>query len=304
MPDVTLKSLLEAGSHFGHQTKRWNPKMKPYIFGSRNGIYIIDLLKTVEKIKEASEFLEGVGSSSGQVLFVGTKKQAQIPIEEEAQRCGMPYVTKRWLGGTLTNFSTIKSRVNRLKELLQIDQADGAGGQLTKGKKKKEILRLGRERERLEKYLKGILEMDRLPKAVFVIDPIKEAIAVREARKMKIPVLAVVDTNCDPEGLDFVLPGNDDAIRAIRLFSSSVADAILEGKAMRKDEPAIEEAMEAAAKATESGPSAKAEKPSAAVGETEPPSDASEPEASVAAALEAEVPVTDRSAEPAEQLKE
>lgn len=304
MPDVTLKSLLEAGSHFGHQTKRWNPKMKPYIFGSRNGIYIIDLLKTVEKIKEASEFLEGVGSSSGQVLFVGTKKQAQIPIEEEAQRCGMPYVTKRWLGGTLTNFSTIKSRVNRLKELLQIDQADGAGGQLTKGKKKKEILRLGRERERLEKYLKGILEMDRLPKAVFVIDPIKEAIAVREARKMKIPVLAVVDTNCDPEGLDFVLPGNDDAIRAIRLFSSSVADAILEGKAMRKDEPAIEEAMEAAAKATESGPSTKAEKPSAAVGETEPPSDASEPEASVAAALEAEDPVADRSAEPAEQLKE
>ena len=163
---------------------------------------------------------------------MGTKKQAQIPIEEEAQRCGMPYVTKRWLGGTLTNFSTIKSRVNRLKELLQIDQADGAGGQLTKGKKKKEILRLGRERERLEKYLKGILEMDRLPKAVFVIDPIKEAIAVREARKMKIPVLAVVDTNCDPEGLDFVLPGNDDAIRAIRLFSSSVADAILGGKSL------------------------------------------------------------------------
>ncbi len=304
MPNVTLKSLLEAGSHFGHQTKRWNPKMKPYIFGSRNGVYIIDLLKTVEKIKEASEFLEGVGSSSGQVLFVGTKKQAQIPIEEEAQRCGMPYVTKRWLGGTLTNFSTIKSRVNRLKELLQIDQADGAGGQLTQGKKKKEILRLGRERERLEKYLKGILEMNQLPKAVFVIDPTKEAIAVREARKMKIPVLAVVDTNCDPEGLDFVLPGNDDAIRAIRLFSSSVADAILEGKAIRKDEPAIEEAMEAAAKAAESGPSAKAEKPSAVVGGTEPPSVASEPEAPVPAAPEPEDPVSDKSAEPAEQLKE
>ncbi len=234
MPQVTLKNLLEAGSHFGHQTKRWNPKMKPYIFGSRNGIYIIDLLKTLEKIKETSKFLRDVGSSSEQVLFVGTKKQAQGPVEEEAQRCGMPYVTKRWLGGTLTNFTTIKLRVNRLKELQQLGGTDGTSSPLTQGKTKKEILRLTRERERLEKYFKGIQDMDRIPKVMFIIDPNKESIALREARKLEIPIIAVVDTNCDPDGVDYILPGNDDAIRAIRLFSSIVADAILEGREMRK----------------------------------------------------------------------
>jgi small subunit ribosomal protein S2 len=231
VPQVTLKDLLEAGSHFGHQTKRWNPKMKPYIFGSRNGIYIIDLLKTLQKLKEAGDFLRDL---SGQVLFVGTKKQAQGAVEEQAQRCSMPYVTKRWLGGTLTNFTTIKSRVNRMKELQQLDNGDGSASPLTQGKTKKEILRLTRERERLEKYLKGIQEMDRIPKAMFVVDPSREAIAIKEALKLKIPVIAIVDTNCNPDGVNYVLPGNDDAIRAIRLFSSAIADAILEGKTMRK----------------------------------------------------------------------
>jgi small subunit ribosomal protein S2 len=231
VPQVTLKDLLEAGSHFGHQTKRWNPKMKPYIFGSRNGIYIIDLLKTLQKLKEAGDFLRDL---SGQVLFVGTKKQAQGAVEEQAQRCSMPYVTKRWLGGTLTNFTTIKSRVNRMKELQQLGNGDGSASPLTQGKTKKEILRLNRERERLEKYLKGLQEMDRIPKAMFVVDPSREAIAIKEALKLKIPVVAIVDTNSDPDGVDYVLPGNDDAIRAIRLFSSAIADAILEGKTMRK----------------------------------------------------------------------
>jgi small subunit ribosomal protein S2 len=205
--------------------------MKPYIFGSRNGIYIIDLLKTLEKLKEAGDFLRDL---SGQVLFVGTKKQAQGAVEEQAQRCSMPYVTKRWLGGTLTNFTTIKSRVNRMKELQQLDNGDGSASPLTQGKTKKEILRLTRERERLEKYLKGIQEMDRIPKAMFVVDPTREAIAIKEALKLKIPVIAIVDTNCNPDGVNYVLPGNDDAIRAIRLFSSAIADAILEGKTMRK----------------------------------------------------------------------
>ncbi|MFQ5913600.1 MAG: 30S ribosomal protein S2 [Nitrospinota bacterium] len=244
MPQVTLKDLLEAGSHFGHQTKRWNPKMRPYIFGSRNGIYVIDLLKTLEKIQDASEFLRGVGASTEQVLFVGTKKQAQAPVEEQAQRCRMPYVTKRWLGGTLTNFATIKGRVNRLKELQLLGDEAGAPSPLTQGKTKKEILRLRRERERLEKYLKGIQDMERIPKAMFVVDPNKEGIATQEARKLGIPIIAVVDTNCDPDGVDYILPGNDDAIRAIRLFSSVVADAILEGKTLSKtgDEADVAEA--------------------------------------------------------------
>jgi small subunit ribosomal protein S2 len=244
-----------------------------------------------------------VGASSGQVLFVGTKKQAQIPIEEEAQRCGMPYVTTRWLGGTLTNFSTIKARVNRLKELLQLDQADGAGGQLTQGKKKKEILRLSRERERLAKYFKGILEMERLPKAIFVVDPIKEAIAVREAKKLHIPVIAIVDTNCDPEGLDFVLPGNDDAIRAIRLFSSSIADAVLEGNAMRKDELDLEEAMVTAAKTAESETNAGNDDSSADSRKAETLLDDSESEAPTSTAPAAVDPSTEESAESGKKIE-
>ncbi len=264
MPEVTLKDLLEAGSHFGHQTKRWNPKMKPYIFGSRNGIYIIDLLKTLQKLKEAGDFLRGL---SGQVLFVGTKKQAQGAVEEQAQRCSMPYVTKRWLGGTLTNFATIKTRVNRMKELQQLDNGDGSASPLTQGKTKKEILRLNRERERLEKYLKGIQEMDRMPKAMFVVDPTREAIAIKEARKLGIPVIAVVDTNCDPDGVDYILPGNDDAIRAIRLFSSAMADAILEGKTMRKPGDEVEvsgKGLGDIAKEFEAAQMAKGESPSQA----------------------------------------
>ncbi|MFQ5693817.1 MAG: 30S ribosomal protein S2, partial [Nitrospinota bacterium] len=216
--------------------------------------------------------------------FVGTKKQAQTPVEEEARRCGMPYVTKRWLGGTLTNFATIKIRVNRLKELQQLDNEDGAASRLIQGKTKKEILRLSRERERLEKYFKGIQDMDRLPKALFIVDPNRESIAVREARKLGVPVIAVVDTNCDPDGVDYVLPGNDDAIRAIRLFSSAVADAILEGRAMKKDEATPD--VEAQLKAAQAESSAKAEP--APTGETKagPPAEAkpqpSEPAAQAA----------------------
>ncbi len=258
MAEVSLKSLLEAGSHFGHQTKRWNPKMKPYIFGSRNGIYIIDLLKTLEKISEADEFLQELGAGPGKVLFVGTKRQAQTAIEEEAQRCEMPYVTKRWLGGTLTNFTTIKLRVNRLKELQQMDNGEGPGAQLTQGKTKKEVLQLSRERTRLEKYFQGIRDMDKIPRALFVVDPNKESIAIREARKMGVHIIAVVDTNCNPDGVDTILPGNDDAIRAIRLFSSVVADAIIKGKARKKDEEELAEAFKAEQESRDKADKAKA----------------------------------------------
>ena len=223
---ITMKQLLEAGVHFGHQTKRWNPKMKPYIFGARNGIYIIDLQKTVGLARSAFRFVSDVTAKGGTVLFVGTKKQAQDAIREEASRSGMFYVTNRWLGGTLTNFKTVKTGIDRLKTIEKM-KADGTYERLPK----KEVASLEREREKLEKNLGGIKDLSRLPAALFVIDTKKEYIAIHEANRLGIPVVAVVDTNCDPEGIDFTIPGNDDAIRSIRLFTSKVAEACIEGKA-------------------------------------------------------------------------
>jgi len=222
-----MKELLEAGVHFGHQTRRWNPKMKKYIFGARNGIYIIDLQKTSRKLKEALSFASTVGSNGGVVLFVGTKRQAQEPVVEESGRCGMHYVDQRWLGGTLTNFATIRKRISRLKELDEL-QASEDLEKLTK----KERARLDKEHARLAKSLNGIKTMERLPQAMFVVDTNRERIAVAEAKKLKIPVIAIVDTNCDPDSIDYPIPGNDDANRAIRLFLGRFADAILEGRAV------------------------------------------------------------------------
>ena len=221
-----MKELLEAGVHFGHQTRRWNPKMKKYIFGARNGIYIIDLQQTSRMLRKALNFASQVGANGGSVLFVGTKRQAQEPVIEESARCGMHYVEQRWLGGTLTNFTTIRRRVNRLKELDSLDEEEA--NQLTK----KERARLDKEHSRLSKSLSGIKEMERLPRAMFVIDTNRERIAVNEARKLGIPVIALVDTNCDPDVVDYPIPGNDDAIRTIRLLLSRFADAILEGRSM------------------------------------------------------------------------
>jgi small subunit ribosomal protein S2 len=220
---ITMKELLEAGVHFGHQTKRWNPKMKRYIFGKRNGIYIIDLQKTLKLFKEASAFISDLASQGKRILFVGTKRQAQDAILEEANRCGMFYVNNRWLGGTLTNFTTVRRSIERLKEL------EAVLADTDKELSKKERAALDREREKLQKNLIGIREMDSLPDSLFVIDPKKEYIAVKEAKKLGIPVVAIVDTNCDPEDINYVIPGNDDAIRAIRLFTQKIADAVLEG---------------------------------------------------------------------------
>jgi small subunit ribosomal protein S2 len=225
MAVVQMKQLLEAGVHFGHQTRRWNPKMAPYIFTERNGIYIIDLQKTVRKLEEAYAFVRDLAANGGTVLFVGTKKQAQEAVEQEAQRCGMFYVNQRWLGGTLTNFQTIQKRIQRLHELERMHE-DGTFDVLSK----KEVLTLNREQERLEKYLGGIKAMEVLPDAIFVIDPRKEHNAVMEARKLHIPIVSVVDTNCDPDEIDHVIPGNDDAIRAVRLLTATMADAVLEGR--------------------------------------------------------------------------
>ncbi len=225
MPVVSMKELLESGVHFGHQTRRWNPKMREYIFTERNGIYIVDLQKTVRLMDEAYNFIRDTVFHGGTVLFVGTKKQAQETIQEEAGRCDMPYVNQRWLGGTLTNFSTIKLRVKRLMELEQQEESG-----LWEMLPKKEVANLNREKERLEKFLGGIKAMSRVPDAVYVVDPRKEEIAVRECRRLNIPVVAIVDTNCDPDDIDYVIPGNDDAIRAVRLLSSRIADAVLEGK--------------------------------------------------------------------------
>ncbi|MDD2756131.1 MAG: 30S ribosomal protein S2, partial [Methanothrix sp.] len=225
MAIVGMKQLLEAGVHFGHQTRRWNPKMKDYIFTERNGIYIIDLQKTVRKIDEAHNFIKDTVTDGGSVLFVGTKKQAQQTVEEEAARCGMFYVNERWLGGMLTNFQTIRSRIEYMKKLERMEE-DGS----FEVRPKKEVLQLVKERTRLHRFLKGIRDMDELPDAIFVIDPRKERIAVAEARKLGIPVVGIVDTNCDPDEVDYIIPGNDDAIRAIRLLTSIMADAVLEGK--------------------------------------------------------------------------
>lgn len=223
MSVISMKELLEAGVHFGHQTRRWNPKMAEYIFTERNGIYIVDLQKTLGKVEEAYEFIRSIADEGGTVLFVGTKKQAQEAIESEAKRCGMYFVSQRWLGGTLTNFKTIKKRIDRLFELEQME-ADGTFEVLPK----KEVLNLKGEKERLEKFLGGIKEMDRLPAALFVVDPKKERIAVREARNLGIPIVSIVDTNCDPDEVDYVIPGNDDAIRAVKLIAGKMADAIIE----------------------------------------------------------------------------
>ncbi|HLS06507.1 MAG TPA: 30S ribosomal protein S2 [Bacillota bacterium] len=225
MSVISMKQLLEAGVHFGHQTRRWNPKMKKYIFTERNGIYIIDLQKTVKKINEAYKFVRDLAANDGTLLFVGTKKQAQNTVYEEATRSGMFYVNQRWLGGTLTNFKTIRKSINRLKEIEKMEE-DGTFEVLPK----REVVELLREKDRLVKFLGGIKEMNKLPDAVFIIDPRKENIAVAEARKLNIPIIGIVDTNCDPDEIDYVIPANDDAIRAIKLLSSKMADAVLEGK--------------------------------------------------------------------------
>jgi small subunit ribosomal protein S2 len=227
MGDIAMKQLLEAGVHFGHQTSRWNPKMKPYIFGARNGIHIIDLQQTVAMFKEMENAVRNLAAGGGHILFLGTKKQAQEAIKEEAERCGMFYVHNRWLGGTLTNFSTIRQSIERLRKLEEMESDPKIAEALTK----KEMLGVRREKEKLEQSLGGIKSMRKLPDAIFVVDPKQEEIAVKEARKLGIPVIAVIDTNCDPDLVDVKVPGNDDAIRAIRLFCAAIADAVIEGKA-------------------------------------------------------------------------
>ena len=225
MAVISMKQLLEAGVHFGHHTRRWNPKMAEYIFTERNSIYIIDLQKTVKKMVEAYNEVVEIAKDGGEFLFVGTKKQAQESVEEEAKRCGMYYVNQRWLGGMLTNFSTIKTRIHRLKDLEEMEQ-DGTFDVLPK----KEVAALMKEKEKLEKNIGGIKDMPRIPDCIFVVDPRKERIAVKEAMNLGIPIVGIVDTNCDPDEIDFVIPGNDDAIRAVKLISSKIADAILEGR--------------------------------------------------------------------------
>jgi small subunit ribosomal protein S2 len=230
---IALKDLLEAGVHFGHQTKRWNPKMKQYIFGQRNGIYIIDLAKTAKLFRDAEAFVHNLAAEGRTILFVGTKRQAQDAIAEEAQRAGMYFVNQRWLGGLLTNFTTIQRSLARLRDL-EAMETDGRYETITK----KEIAQVEKEKRKLQKNLEGIRNMSRLPDAVFVVDTRKEKIAVDEARKLKIPVIGVVDTNCDPDEVDFVIPGNDDALRAIRLFASRIADAVLAGRGIRESSQA------------------------------------------------------------------
>ena len=225
MSVVSMKQLLEAGVHFGHQTRRWNPKMAPYIYMERNGIYIIDLQKTVKKLEEAYNFVRDTAANGGTILFVGTKKQAQDAVREEAEKAGMYYVNARWLGGMLTNFKTMRTRIDRLTQLRRM-QEDGTFDMLPK----KEVIKLTGEIAKLEKYLGGVKEMRRLPSAMFVIDPRKERNAIAEARKLHIPIVAIVDTNCDPDEVDYPIPGNDDAIRAIRLISSTMANAVQEGR--------------------------------------------------------------------------
>ena len=237
MSSVSMKQLLEAGVHFGHQTRRWNPKMARYIFTERNGIYIIDLQKTVKKLDEAYDFIKEIAAEGGEVLFVGTKKQAQDAIKEEAQRCGMHFVNARWLGGMLTNYRTIKTRIARLEQLNKMKE-DGTFDLLPK----KEVFKLELEIEKLEKFLGGIKNMETLPKAMFVVDTRKEKIAVAEAKNLGIPVVAIVDTNCDPDEVDYVIPGNDDAIRAVKLIAGAMADAIIEGR--QGEQNVAEEATE------------------------------------------------------------
>ena len=243
MAVVYMKQLLEAGVHFGHQTRRWNPKMAKYIFTERNGIYIIDLQKTVKKLDEAYNFVREVSAEGGSILFVGTKKQAQESIREEATRCGMHFVNARWLGGMLTNFRTIRRRIDRMEQINKMRE-DGTFDMLPK----KEVAKLELELEKLEKFLGGVKEMGSLPKAMFIVDPRKERIAVSEARKLNIPIVAIVDTNCDPDEIDYVIPGNDDAIRAVKLIAGAMADAVLEGRqGEQMEEASVEEEPAAAA---------------------------------------------------------
>ena len=249
MAVVSMKQLLEAGVHFGHQTRRWNPKMAPYIYMERNGIHIIDLQKTVKKLEEAYNFVRDTAAEGGTILFVGTKKQAQEAVKEEAERVGMFWVNARWLGGMLTNFKTMRTRIDRLAQLRKM-QEDGTFDILPK----KEVTKLTGEIEKLEKYLGGVKEMKKLPSALFIIDPRKERNAIAEARKLHIPIVAIVDTNCDPDEIDYVIPGNDDAIRAIRLISATMANAVMEG---RQGEDAEAEEMPAAE--VETAPAAEGE---------------------------------------------
>ncbi|MCT6923575.1 MULTISPECIES: 30S ribosomal protein S2 [Bacillales] len=241
MSVISMKQLLEAGVHFGHQTRRWNPKMKKYIFVERNGIYIIDLQKTVKKLEEAYDFMRQVGEDGGKVLFVGTKKQAQEAIKEEAERSGNYYINQRWLGGTLTNFGTIQKRVARMKEIEKMEE-EGIFAVLPK----KEVIQLKKEHERLVKFLGGIRDMTAIPDVMFVVDPRKERIAVAEARKLNIPLVGIVDTNCDPDEIDYVIPANDDAIRAVKLLTAKMADALIESKQGESEAPAVEEEAVAA----------------------------------------------------------
>ncbi|MEG1321751.1 MAG: 30S ribosomal protein S2 [Ruthenibacterium sp.] len=231
MAVVSMKQLLEAGVHFGHQTRRWNPKMARYIFTERNGIYIIDLQKTVKKLDEAYNFVRDISTEGGEILFVGTKKQAQDSIREEAQRCGMHFVNARWLGGMLTNFRTIRRRIDRMEQINKM-RDDGTFDLLPK----KEVAKLELELEKLDKFLGGVKDMVKLPKAMFIVDPHKERIAVSEALKLNIPIVAIVDTNCDPDEIDYVIPGNDDAIRAVKLIAGAMADAVLEGRQGEQNE--------------------------------------------------------------------
>ena len=240
MSVVSMKQLLEAGVHFGHQTRRWNPKMAEYIFTERNGIYIIDLQKTVKKLEEAYDVVREIAANGDEILFVGTKKQAQSSVKEEAERCGMPFVNARWLGGMLTNFSTIKQRIKRLAQLKEM-QENGTFELLPK----KEVAKYELEIEKLEKFIGGITEMKKQPAAMFIVDPRKEKIAVAEAKKLGIPIIAIVDTNCDPDDVDYVIPGNDDAIRAVKLIAGAMADAVIEGRQGEQTAPeAVENAEE------------------------------------------------------------
>ncbi len=241
MAVVSMKQLLEAGVHFGHQTRRWNPKMAPYIYTERNGIYIIDLQKTAKKLEEAYTFIRETSANGGNILFVGTKKQAQDAIKEEAERCGGYYVNARWLGGMMTNFRTMRTRIDRLAQLRKME-ADGTFAMLHK----KEVIQLQAEIEKLEKYLGGVKEMKKLPAALFIVDPRKERNAIAEAHKLNIPIVAIVDTNCDPDEIDYVIPGNDDAIRAIRLIAAAMASGVIEG---RQGEDAVAEAAPVEAEA-------------------------------------------------------
>ncbi len=240
MAVVSMKQLLEAGVHFGHQTRRWNPKMAPYIYTERNGIYIIDLQKTVKKLEEAYNFVREISANGGNILFVGTKKQAQDAIREEAARCGGYYVNARWLGGMLTNFRTMRTRIDRLAQLKKME-ADGTFAMLPK----KEVIKHQGEIEKLEKYLGGVKEMKKIPAAMFIVDPRKERNAIAEAKKLNIPIVAIVDTNCDPDEIDYVIPGNDDAIRAIRLIAATMANAAIEGRQGEDNAPEAAEAVEA-----------------------------------------------------------